>query len=112
MELIYSQKTRFNNMSFCKQSSSNVFIKSIHLHNSSRNIQSAITNVFPTSTETVRTKNFLPSYSSIIKTYNISKNTKNITIENSKLSLLQEKEINNGFINHLIYNYHDIKKSQ
>ena len=62
MELIYLPKKRFNNMSFCKQSSSNVFTKS--MHNSSRNIQSEITNAFPTSTETVRTKNFLPSYSS------------------------------------------------
>ena len=34
------------------------------------------------------------SNSSIIKTNNISKNTTNITIENSTLSSLQEKEIN------------------
>ena len=37
------------------------------------------------------------SNSSIIKTNNISKNTTNITIENSKLSSLQEKEIKHGF---------------
>ena len=52
------------------------------------------------------------SNSSIIKTNNISKNTTNITIENSKLSSLQEKEIKNGFLNHLIYNCQDIKKAK
>ena len=52
------------------------------------------------------------SNSSIIKTNNISKNTTNITIENSKLSLLQEKEIKNVFLNHLIYNCQDIKKAK
>ena len=61
-------------MSFCKQSSSNVFTKS--MHNSSRNIQSEITNAFPTSTETVRTKNFLPSYSSNKDTKNYSNELK------------------------------------
>ena len=74
MELIYLPKKRFNNMSFCKQSSSNVFTKS--MHNSSRNIQSEITNAFPTSTETVRTKNFLPSYSSNKDTKNYSNELK------------------------------------
>ena len=52
------------------------------------------------------------SNSSIIKTNYVSINTTNIIIENSKLSLLQEKEIKNGFLNHLIYNCQDIKKSQ
>ncbi len=52
------------------------------------------------------------SNSSIIKTNNISKNKTNITIENSKLSLLKEKEIKNRFLNHLIYNCQDIKKAK
>ena len=52
------------------------------------------------------------SNSSIIKTNYVSINTTNIIIENSKLSLLQEKEIKNGFLNHLIYNCQDIKNSQ
>ena len=52
------------------------------------------------------------SNSSIIKTNYVSINTTNIIIENSKLSLLQEKEIKNGFLNHLIYNCQDIKKAK
>ena len=101
MELIYLPKKRFNNMSFCKQSSSNVFIKSIHLHNSSRNIQSAITNVFPTSTETVRTKNFLPSYSSNKDTKNYSnelKITPSMTKRNKSFAFSKKKSESLSFL--------------
>ena len=107
MELIYSQKTRFNNMSFCKQSSSNVFIKSIHLHNSSRNIQSAITNVFPTSTETVRTKNFLPSYSSIKDTKKYTyelKITPSNTKRNKSFAFSKKKNQCNDYYKKIMHN--------
>ena len=105
MELIYLPKTRFNNMSFCKKSSLNIFTKS--MHNSSRNIQSEITNAFPTSTETVRTKNFLPSYSSNKDTKNFSnelKITPSNTIRNKSFAFSKKLSQYDDYYRNIMHN--------
>ena len=92
-------------MSFCKQSSSNVFTKS--MHNSSRNIQSEITNAFPTSTETVRTKNFLPSYSSNKDTKNYSnelKITPSMTKRNKSFAFSKKLSQYDDYYRKIIHN--------
>ena len=92
-------------MSFCKKSSLNIFTKS--MHNSSRNIQSEITNAFPTSTETVRTKNFLPSYSSNKDTKNYSnelKITPSMTKRNKSFAFSKKLSQYDDYYRKIIHN--------